>query len=166
MVPAAILFGVMALQGVAAETMTVQPARDNAMLVNPGKGWVQYYGTDKYTDNYISVGYGRHTVRNSALIGNAQPSQFLGEPSDVADNVQEGATSALDTKAWTLMWRVPAAGLSCKPVAGIALYVFGQPRAGEKVCAGPFAKPVGNAEKLSLWPNLSAAGLLSPGRSP
>ena len=29
------------------------------MLVNPGKGWVQYYGTDKYTDDYISIGYNR-----------------------------------------------------------------------------------------------------------
>jgi hypothetical protein len=29
------------------------------MLLNPGKGWVQYYGTDKYTKDYISVGYTR-----------------------------------------------------------------------------------------------------------
>jgi hypothetical protein len=42
-----------------AETVTVRPARDDAMLLNPGKGWVQYYGTDKYTKDYISVGYTR-----------------------------------------------------------------------------------------------------------
>ena len=29
------------------------------MLLNPGKGWVQYYGADKYTKDYISVGYTR-----------------------------------------------------------------------------------------------------------
>lgn len=55
----AILLGALALPGSAAETVTIQPARDNTMLVNPGKGWVQYYGTDKYTDNYISIGYNR-----------------------------------------------------------------------------------------------------------
>lgn len=59
MILAAILLSVMALQGAAAETVTLQPARDNAMLINPGKGWVQYYGTDKYTKDYISVGYTR-----------------------------------------------------------------------------------------------------------
>ena len=42
-----------------APTVSVQPDRDNAMLLNPGKGWVQYYGADKYTDDYISVGYTR-----------------------------------------------------------------------------------------------------------
>ena len=42
-----------------AETATIHPERDNTMLLNPGKGWVQYYGTDKYTDDYISVGYTR-----------------------------------------------------------------------------------------------------------
>ena len=55
----AILFGAMALRGRAAETVTIRPVRDDTMLVNPGKGWVQYYGTDKYTKDYISVGYTR-----------------------------------------------------------------------------------------------------------
>lgn len=41
------------------EVVTVDPARDDTMLLNPGKGWVQYYGTDKYTKDYISVGYTR-----------------------------------------------------------------------------------------------------------
>ena len=43
----------------AAETVTVRPVRDDAMLLNPGKGWVQYYGTDKYTDEVINIGYTR-----------------------------------------------------------------------------------------------------------
>ena len=43
----------------AADTITIRPARDNTMLLNPGKGWVQYYGADKYTKDYISVGYTR-----------------------------------------------------------------------------------------------------------
>ena len=55
----AILCSSMAPRARAAETVTVRPARDNTMLVNPGKGWVQYYGPDKYTKDYISVGYTR-----------------------------------------------------------------------------------------------------------
>jgi hypothetical protein len=55
----AILFIAMARPGGAAETVTIRPLRDNAMLINPGKGWVQYYGADKYTKDYISVGYTR-----------------------------------------------------------------------------------------------------------
>ena len=45
----------------AAATITVHPARDNTMLLNPGKGFVQYYGSDKYTDDMIGVGYTRPT---------------------------------------------------------------------------------------------------------
>jgi hypothetical protein len=41
------------------EVITVAPARDDTMLLNPGKGWVQYYGPDKYTKDYISIGYTR-----------------------------------------------------------------------------------------------------------
>jgi hypothetical protein len=55
----AILLAATALPGSAAETVTIRPARDNAMLLNPGKGWVQYYGPDKYTKDYIAVGYTR-----------------------------------------------------------------------------------------------------------
>ncbi len=39
--------------------VTVHPERDDAMLLNPGKGWVQYYGSDKYTKDYIGIGYTR-----------------------------------------------------------------------------------------------------------
>jgi hypothetical protein len=49
----AILLGVMSIQALATETVTVAPARDDSMLLNPGKGWVQYYGSDKYTKDYI-----------------------------------------------------------------------------------------------------------------
>ena len=55
----AIILSVAAMPVKAAETVTIQPARDNAMLLNPGKGYVQYYGADKYTKDYISVGYTR-----------------------------------------------------------------------------------------------------------
>jgi autotransporter-associated beta strand protein len=41
-------------------SITVKPEPDNSMLVNPGKGWVQYYGADdKYTRDYIGIGYTR-----------------------------------------------------------------------------------------------------------
>ena len=40
--------------------ITVQPVPDNALLLNPGKGYVQYYGTDgQYTKDYIGVVYTR-----------------------------------------------------------------------------------------------------------
>ena len=55
----AILFGILAVPALAEESVTIEPARDNSMLLNPGKGWVQYYGADKYTKDYISVGYTR-----------------------------------------------------------------------------------------------------------
>jgi hypothetical protein len=54
-----ILFGFLTVSAAAAETVTIHPARDNAMLLNPGKGFVQYYGTDKYTKDYIAIGYTR-----------------------------------------------------------------------------------------------------------
>ncbi len=41
------------------DTIVIQPASDDTMLVNPGKGWVQYYGTDKYTKEFIGIGYTR-----------------------------------------------------------------------------------------------------------
>ena len=44
------------------EPLLVQPKPDNAMLINPGKGWVQYGGPDDtYTKNYVSIGYNRFT---------------------------------------------------------------------------------------------------------
>jgi hypothetical protein len=48
------------LAAAGADTIVVRPATDNSMLVNPGKGYVQYYGTDdKYTEDYIGVVYTR-----------------------------------------------------------------------------------------------------------
>jgi len=41
------------------ETIVIHPAQDDTMLLNPGKGWVQYYGSDKYTQDYIGIGYTR-----------------------------------------------------------------------------------------------------------
>ena len=40
-------------------SVTFKPVRDDALLLNPGKGWVQYYGSDKYTQDYIGIGYTR-----------------------------------------------------------------------------------------------------------
>ena len=58
-VPLTVLLIALAMPSFAADMITIRPARDNSMLLNPGKGWVQYYGTDKYTRDYISVGYRR-----------------------------------------------------------------------------------------------------------
>ncbi len=38
---------------------TFQPWPDNTLLVNPGKGYAEYYGTSKYTASVIGVGYSR-----------------------------------------------------------------------------------------------------------
>jgi len=38
---------------------TVQPWLDNTLLVNPGKGYAEYYGPSKYTASVIGVGYSR-----------------------------------------------------------------------------------------------------------
>ncbi len=57
----AVLLGATMLNAGAADTVTVRPARDDTMLLNPGKGWVEYYGTSKYTDDMISIGYTRPT---------------------------------------------------------------------------------------------------------
>jgi hypothetical protein len=59
MVLLVITFAVRVTLAPVAETVTVHPARDDTMLLNPGKGWVQYYGTDKYTKDFIGVGYTR-----------------------------------------------------------------------------------------------------------
>jgi Domain of unknown function (DUF4832) len=38
--------------------VTVKPALDNAMLINPGKGWLQYgWPNEKYTRTMIGLGY-------------------------------------------------------------------------------------------------------------
>jgi len=44
---------------VAPANITVHPALDNSLLINPGKGFVEYYGTTAYTKSVIGVGYSR-----------------------------------------------------------------------------------------------------------
>jgi hypothetical protein len=110
--------------------------------------------TDRRVDGRTMV-YGRHTVRNNILIENAKPDEFLGDPSDVADNVQEGAAAQLDLRRMTLTWSTPPAAASCRPVPGITHDLFGRPRMGQKTSAGPFAKPAGAAEKLPFPPTPS-----------
>jgi autotransporter-associated beta strand protein len=39
--------------------MTVQPVPDNTLLINPGKGWVEYYGPTIYTAGNIGAAYSR-----------------------------------------------------------------------------------------------------------
>jgi autotransporter-associated beta strand protein len=39
--------------------MTVQPVPDNTLLINPGKGWVEYYGPSVYTAGNIGVEFYR-----------------------------------------------------------------------------------------------------------
>jgi hypothetical protein len=42
------------------DALVVHPAADDTLLINPGKGFVQYYGADKaYTKDYIAIGYTR-----------------------------------------------------------------------------------------------------------
>ena len=42
------------------DTLLIHPAKDDSLLLNPGKGYVQYYGADDpYTKDYIGVGYNR-----------------------------------------------------------------------------------------------------------
>jgi hypothetical protein len=44
----------------AGDLIVIRPAADDTMLLNPGKGYVQYYGADNvYTKDYIGVGYTR-----------------------------------------------------------------------------------------------------------
>jgi hypothetical protein len=52
--------GVFAADKRQAPLITIVPSVDNSLLINPGKGFVQYGGTnDAYTPNYIGVGYTR-----------------------------------------------------------------------------------------------------------
>ncbi len=57
----AVLGGALLARGAdAPASLIVKPVPDHAMLVNPGKGYVQYYGTDEtYTKDYIGVVYTR-----------------------------------------------------------------------------------------------------------
>jgi autotransporter-associated beta strand protein len=45
-------------------TLTVQPAPDSSLLINPGKGFVEYYGPSAYTDKWVGLGYGRCSWMN------------------------------------------------------------------------------------------------------
>ena len=42
-----------------AAVITVKPAPDESLLINPGKGFVEYYGATAYTKSVIGVGYSR-----------------------------------------------------------------------------------------------------------
>jgi autotransporter-associated beta strand protein len=40
-------------------SLTVQPWRDNTLLINPGKGFVEYYNPSSYTSKWTGIGYCR-----------------------------------------------------------------------------------------------------------
>jgi autotransporter-associated beta strand protein len=40
-------------------TLTVQPAPDSSLLINPGKGFAEYLGPSAYTDKWVGIGYSR-----------------------------------------------------------------------------------------------------------
>jgi autotransporter-associated beta strand protein len=40
-------------------TLTVQPVRDSSLLINPGKGFVEYFATSAYTREFTGIGYSR-----------------------------------------------------------------------------------------------------------
>ena len=49
-----------AVRASAAATVVIRPLRDDSMLLNPGKGYVQYYGANStITRDYIGIGYTR-----------------------------------------------------------------------------------------------------------
>jgi hypothetical protein len=58
----ALILPVLAGMAIAAgdDTRVIRPVRDDALLLNPGKGYVQYYEPDNTnTDAYIGIGYNR-----------------------------------------------------------------------------------------------------------
>ncbi len=132
------------------------------LIADSSKSGLHLHGriTDRRVDGRAMV-YGRHVARNNMLIRNAKADYFGGEPSDAADNLTEGVTATLDALAMTVSWSIPAAGMSCKPVPGITHDFFGNLRKGQEVPVGPFAKPVGSAQKLPFW-----TGLGEPVRNP
>ena len=108
--------------------------------------------TDRRVDGRTMT-YGQHTVRNNLLIDNARPDEFLGQLSDVVDNVASGATASLDLQRLAVTWNTPKNGRALKPVSGITHDLLGQPRAGHETCVGPFAVPQGSNVTLAFWPS-------------
>ena len=50
---------VLALRETGAQTVTIQPAKDDTLLLNPGKGWVEYGDPDPRYKDVVSTGYCR-----------------------------------------------------------------------------------------------------------
>jgi len=51
--------GLMLAATTRAGTLTIKPVLDDTLLINPGKGWVEYWGPSVYTNDFISVEYSR-----------------------------------------------------------------------------------------------------------
>ncbi|HYG35342.1 MAG TPA: right-handed parallel beta-helix repeat-containing protein [Clostridia bacterium] len=107
--------------------------------------------TDRRVDGR-NMTYGRHTVRNNVLVSNARPNEFLGEPSEVGSNVQDGVTAQLDSQRLVLTWAAPRAALCCQPLPSVTHDFYGKPRKGSETLAGPFLAPADTSRNLRLWP--------------
>jgi hypothetical protein len=104
--------------------------------------------TDRRVDGREMV-YGGHTVRNNVLVENARPSEFLGEPSDVADNFEQGVTAVLDLEHLRIFWSLPEAAKSLATHPAVTHDLLGRPRVDPaKTPAGPFAAPEGQDAPL------------------
>jgi len=108
--------------------------------------------TDRRVDGREMV-YGRHKVLNNLLAGNAQPDEFRGDPSELANNVSAGTAASLDLQTLSLTWSLPG-GLAPSPaVPGVTHDFYGRPRpAGTAAMAGLFAELPTASTPVRLWP--------------
>jgi hypothetical protein len=110
--------------------------------------------TDRKVDGRDMV-YGRHRVWNNLLVDNARPNEFLGEPSELANN-QELSNVQFDSTRWLL--KIPAgAQPAIQSVPALTHDFLGQPRAANNSCAGPFAAGSNETRELKLWPLTNGA---------
>jgi hypothetical protein len=125
----------------------------NNLIAHSSKSGLHLHGkiTDRQVDGRTMT-YGRHSVLNNVLVGNAKTNEFLAEPSSVAHNVEDGATARLDLESREFAWEVPESGRRCPLVPGITHDLLGQLRSGHATCAGPFADPAGRIGLSRPWP--------------
>lgn len=123
------------------------------LVVRSSKCGLHLHGriTDRRVDGR-EMSYGRHIVRNNVLIDNRRASEFLGQPSEVAENVEGGASAALDLRRLTMSWSIPESGKGCDPVSGITHDWLNRSRGDRQTSAGPFGTPQGSDVKLTFRP--------------
>jgi alpha-N-arabinofuranosidase len=135
----------------------------NNLIAHSSKSGLHLHGkiTDRRVDGRTMT-YGRHSVLNNVWIGNAKPNEFLGDPSTVALNVEDGATGRLDLESQEFAWEVPESGRRCPLVPGVTYDLLGLPRDGKETCAGPFASSAGRTRLSGPWPASDRIWLASP----